>query len=277
MIEAQRMGRSWRLQTALRQPRREGRFFLRFFFSYNAPMPNADARNSAASISSAGSTYIVIPAYNEQQSIEGVVQELGAQYSNVVVVDDGSSDATSEVARRAGAMVLRHVVNRGQGAALQTGITFALSRGAECIVTFDADGQHRVEDIAALTGPILRGECDIVLGSRFLNSSGEGIPVGRRITLRLAIRFTRIVNRLSITDTHNGLRAFSRRAAERIDLQLDRMAHATELLDQIRVSGLTYREVSVRVRYTDYSLAKGQSARGAFRIVLHYILGRVLP
>lgn len=225
----------------------------------------------------ASSTFVVIPAYNEAQSIGSVIGELRPRHRNIVVVDDGSTDNTASVSLQAGAIVLRHVVNRGQGAALQTGIRYALSRGAHCIVTFDADGQHRVDDLDALTAPILRGECDFVLGSRFLNSTGLKIPFGRRITLWLAIRFTRIVNRLPITDTHNGLRAFSRRGAERIDLQLDRMAHATELLDQIRESGLRYREVAVQVRYTDYSRAKGQSARGAFRIVLHYILGRVLP
>lgn len=221
--------------------------------------------------------YIVVPAFNEQGVIEQVVRELRGEYPRVIVVDDGSSDQTVESAKRAGATVLRHRVNRGQGAALQTGITYSLQCGAECIVTFDADGQHRVEDIAKLVRPILVGECDITLGSRFLESGGEGIPAGRRVMLRMAILFTRVVNRLSITDTHNGLRAFSRRAAGMIDLQLDRMAHATELLDQIRESNLHYREVAVQVRYTEYSRAKGQSARGAFRILLHYILGRVLP
>lgn len=224
-----------------------------------------------------GDIYIVIPAYNEESSIERVISEVLGRYPHVVVVDDGSSDATSLAARRCGAIVLRHIVNRGQGAALQTGVEFALSRGAQCIVTFDADGQHRVEDIDALVGPIQRGECDIVLGSRFLNSFLSNIPRGRRLLLRLGVLFTRIVNRMKVTDTHNGLRAFSRRAAECIDLHLDRMAHASELLDQVRQSGLTYREVPVQIRYTGYSLGKGQSARGAFRIVLHYILGKVLP
>jgi polyprenyl-phospho-N-acetylgalactosaminyl synthase len=242
-------------------------------------MNDANARNLSAHemLSLVPSIFVVIPAYNEEQSIGSVIEELRPHYKNIVVVDDGSADNTASVSLHARATVLRHVVNRGQGAALQTGIRHALICGAHCIVTFDADGQHRVEDIDALIAPILRGECDFVLGSRFLTSTGQKIPLARRITLWAAIRFTRIVNRLPITDTHNGLRAFSRRAAERIDLQLDRMAHATELLDQIRESGLPYREVAVQVRYTDYSRAKGQSARGAFRIVLHYILGRVLP
>jgi len=225
----------------------------------------------------ADAVFVVIPAYNEGQAIEAVVGRLRSTCENIIVVDDGSDDATAAVAARAGATVLRHVINRGQGAALQTGIEFALSQGAQCIVTFDADGQHRVEDIAALIAPIQRGDADIVLGSRFLNSSAKSVPAGRRFTLRLAVWFSRIVNRIKVTDTHNGLRAFSRRAAQRIDLKLDRMAHASELLDQISESRLRYCEVPVQIHYTDYSQAKGQSALGAFRIVLHYILGKVLP
>jgi len=167
-------------------------------------------------------------------------------------------------------------VNRGQGAALQTGITFALSRGACYVVSFDADGQHRVEDVASLLAPIVSGSCDIALGSRFLEESTD-IPMGRRFMLRLAIWFTRIVNRVRVTDAHNGLRAFSARAARTINLTLDRMAHASELIDQVRRSGYRFVEVPVRVRYTPYSLGKGQNARGAIRIVIHYLLGKVFP
>jgi len=220
--------------------------------------------------------FVVVPAYNESECIGAVVRELRADYPNTVVVDDGSSDATFEAARQAGALVLRHVVNRGQGAALQTGIEFALRRGAHFVVTFDADGQHRIEDIAALLEPVIRGECDITLGSRFLGGADD-IPWGRRMLLRSGVRFTRVFNRVRVTDTHNGLRAFSRRAAERIHLRLDRMAHASELLDQVRASGFAFREVPVRIRYTAYSLRKGQSARGAIRIVFHYLLGRIFP
>ena len=218
--------------------------------------------------------FVVIAAFNEVASIEPVAREVRAIFPNVVVVDDGSTDGTFDVARRSAKYVLRHVINRGQGAALQTGIEFALRHGARFILTFDADGQHRVEDIPAMLEPIWRGECEITLGSRFLGRA-VNIPSTRRNLLRLAVLFTKIVNRVKLTDAHNGLRAFSRRAAETIHITMDRMAHASELIDQIRLSGLPFREVPVEIRYTVYSLAKGQSSRGALRIVWQYLLGRV--
>ena len=227
---------------------------------------HADAREA---------TFVVMAAYNEGSCIEEVVREVRAEYPNVIVVDDGSTDDTFEAAKRRATYVLRQVINRGQGAALQTGIKFALLRGARFVVTFDADGQHRVEDIQAMIEPLRRGECDITLGSRFLGNT-QNIPALRRLTLRLAVLFTRVVNRVKVTDAHNGLRAFTRRAAEKIEITLDGMAHASELIDQIRRSGLPFTEVPVQIRYTDYSLKKGQSSRGAIRIVLHYLLGRVL-
>ena len=220
--------------------------------------------------------FVVIPAYNEAGCLADVAAEVRALYPNVVVVDDGSTDDTFDIARCNATHALRHLINRGQGAALQTGIEFALARGAGIIVTFDADGQHRPEDIQALVEPIHRGDCDVTLGSRFLGHDVD-MPQSRRWLLRLGVRFTRIVNRVQLTDTHNGLRGFSRRAALQINLTLDRMAHASEILDQIRRSGMSYREVPVQIRYTDYSLRKGQSAGGALRILVHYFLGRILP
>ena len=220
-------------------------------------------------------TFIVMAAYNEGACIEQVVQEVRAECPNVVVVDDGSTDDTFQAARRCAPYVLRHVINRGQGAALQTGIEFALLRGAQFVVTFDADGQHRTEDIQAMIDPIVRGEYEITLGSRFLGETRH-IPASRRWTLRMAVLFTRTVNRVNVTDAHNGLRAFSARAARLINITLDRMAHASELIDQIRLSGLPFTEVPVQIRYTDYSVKKGQSSRNAISIVLHYLLGRVM-
>ena len=219
-------------------------------------------------------TYVVVPAYNEAICIEAVLRELTPVYPNVVLVDDGSNDDTYAIARAVVPYPLRHLINRGQGAALQTGIEFALGRGAEYIVTFDADGQHRVQDIAALLQPICAGAYEITLGSRFLGEAVR-IPAGRRLMLRLAVLFTRLVNRVPLTDAHNGLRAFSRRAAEQINISMDRMAHASEIIDIIRSSGRPFREVPVKVRYTDYSLAKRRSLRDAVRIVFHYLVGRV--
>lgn len=219
--------------------------------------------------------FVVIAAYNEAAVIGKVVRELRVVYPNVVVVDDGSADDTWRSARDGGATVLRHALNRGQGAALQTGISYALHEGAELIVTFDADGQHRVQDVATLAAPIASGEVEICLGSRFLYDS-DAVPIGRRMLLAGAIAFTRMTSGLQLSDAHNGLRAFSRRAAACIDIQLDRMAHASELIDQIRSSGLPYREVPVRIHYTDYSLAKGQRSSAALRVAWDYLIGRLL-
>lgn len=220
-------------------------------------------------------TYVVIPAYNEAPCIAKVAREVRAEFPNVVVVDDGSGDETYNEAKRAATFALRHVVNRGQGAALQTGISFALRNGARYVVTFDADGQHDPHDIVALLAPITAGECDVTLGSRFMGQQRPTMPFTRQLLLRLAVVFTRVVSGMRLTDTHNGLRAFSRRAAGAMDITLDGMAHASELLDQIKRAGLAYREVPVRIRYSDYSLAKGQTTGGAFRILVHYLFGRL--
>jgi glycosyltransferase involved in cell wall biosynthesis len=217
--------------------------------------------------------WVVVPAYNEARVIGGVVEELVARGHRVIVIDDGSSDDTPAAARRAGAVVLRHAVNRGQGAALQTGITYALRNGAEHIVTFDSDGQHAAEDVDALVAPLIAGRADVVLGSRFIGST-EGMPRGRRTILGLAVLFTRVASGAKVTDTHNGLRAFTRAAAAKLDIQLDRMAHASEILDQIVRHDLRFEEVPVHVRYTDYSRRKGQSSLAALRILADYVLGR---
>lgn len=219
--------------------------------------------------------FAVVPAYNEAQVLGESVRALTAADLRVVVVDDGSTDETAAVARAAGATVLRHAINRGQGAALQTGIAYALRRGAEQIVTFDADGQHGAEAVPELLQPLLEGRADVVLGSRFLDGQTR-VPMFRRLTLKAAIVFTRAMTGMRITDTHNGLRALSRRAAQCIALRQDRMAHASEILDQIAAARLRYIEVPVHIRYSDYSRRKGQGSLGAFRVALDYLLGRWL-
>jgi polyprenyl-phospho-N-acetylgalactosaminyl synthase len=219
-----------------------------------------------------GAVHVVIAAFNEAKRIGDIVSGVRAHYPNVTVVDDGSRDGTAEIAAGRGAWVLRHLINRGQGAALKTGIEGALARGAQAIVTFDADGQHRVEDISRLLAA-LEGGYDVALGSRFLGDGGV-VPWGRRIVLKLGVLFTRVVSGLRVTDTHNGLRALSRHAAETIEIRQDRMAHASEILDEIARHELRCREVPTRVEYTAYSRGKGQHSSAAFLIALDFLVGR---
>ena len=213
------------------------------------------------------SIWIVIPAYNEAAIIGRVVGDLVERGHAIVVVDDGSADGTGMAARTAGAALVTHPFNLGQGAALQTGIAFALAQGADYLVTFDADGQHRATDIDALLDALRTHNADFALGSRFLGTAVE-MPASRRLLLKAATWFTRVTTGLHITDTHNGLRAMTRRGASRIKLRQNRMAHASELLHAVARSGLPYVEVPVTVDYSAYSLAKGQRLTDSFRILV---------
>ena len=217
---------------------------------------------------------VVIAAYNEARVIERVIADVRHCGFSAVLVDDGSSDSTAEVAERAGAVVVRHPVNLGQGAALQTGIEFALRKGADVIVTFDADGQHRATDIAGLVDALARHSVDYALGSRFLGGATDLPPVRRRL-LKAATWFTRITSGLSLTDTHNGLRAMTRRGASAIRLRQNRMAHASEFLYQIAASQLKYVEVPVTIEYSAYSLAKGQKLGDALSILVDLLARRL--
>ena len=221
-----------------------------------------------------GRVFIVIPAYNEQAAVFDVVRGVRADYADILVVDDGSRDNTAAEAKRGGATVLRHIINRGQGAALQTGIEYAVLRGADIIVTFDADGQHRVEDVARLVDALESSGADVVIGSRFLELRSN-VPGFRRALLQLAAVFMRITSGVALTDAHNGLRAIRRRAAQKIRLTIDGMAHASEIVDEIHRLKLRVVEVPVVVRYSEYSLRKGQSSIAAFRIAFDYLMKRL--
>jgi glycosyltransferase involved in cell wall biosynthesis len=219
--------------------------------------------------------HVVIAAYNEAAVIARVVMEVTRAGYPVVVVDDGSKDATADVARAAGAAVIQHPFNLGQGAALQTGIDHALANGAQVLVTFDADGQHRVADIAGLVLALRNEQADFALGSRFLGQAATNLPLLRRLLLKAATLFTRLSTDLRLTDTHNGLRAMSRRGAGAIRLRQNRMAHASEFLGQIGNSGLRHVECPVTIEYTAYSLAKGQRTRDAVLILVDLFARRL--
>jgi glycosyltransferase involved in cell wall biosynthesis len=213
-----------------------------------------------------GSVWVVIAAYREESVIASVVAQVKEHGYQVVVVDDGSTDRTGEVARSAGAVVVRHPINLGQGAGLQTGIAFALAQGADIVVTFDGDGQHRAQEIERLIGALHEQGADFALGSRFLGTAMR-VPKARRVLLKLATWFTRLTTGLQVTDTHNGLRAMTRRGASALALHQNRMAHASEILHQIAESRLKYIEVPVTIDYTAYSLSKGQTLGDALLIL----------
>jgi glycosyltransferase involved in cell wall biosynthesis len=220
--------------------------------------------------------FVVVPAYNEASALRTTLDPLLARGYSVVVVDDGSSDGTFSIAAGLPLHALRHAVNLGQGAALETGTIHALDRGAEVVVHFDADGQHAVEDVDALVAPILLGEADIVFGSRFLRTADrERVPRLKRLLLRAAVIFSGLMTGVWLSDAHNGFRALSRSAAARIRLRENGFAHATEILSQVRAARLRWLERPTTVRYTGYSKAKGQPAVNSLSILLDLMLRRL--
>ncbi len=219
---------------------------------------------------------VVIPAYNEEKSIAAVIRGLLQHgYTNLIVVDDCSRDATAQRARQAGAVVLQHAINLGQGAALKTGIDFALQNGVDIIVTFDADGQHLPEDIPTLIEPIAHGEVEMTLGSRFLHGKSN-VPLMKRFLLKAGILFTWLCSGIRLSDTHNGLRAISRTAAKRMTLRQNRMAHASEIIDEIHRRRIPFKEVPVTIRYTKYSMEKGQSMINALDIAFRMLVRKLM-
>lgn len=218
--------------------------------------------------------WVVVPAFNEGRALGAVLDEILASVPNIVVVDDGSTDETSRVVLERPVWLVTHPINLGQGAALQTGLAFALAQGASHIVTFDADGQHRAGDITTLLTTLVDQQADFVLGSRFLGEA-EGIPTTRKLVLRMGILFTRVFSGVWLSDTHNGLRAMTRRGAETVRITFNRMEHASELIDQIARSGLKTVEAPVRIRYTTQSLAKGQRTSAAIGLGLRLLLSKL--
>lgn len=219
---------------------------------------------------------VVVPMHNEACVIAEVISDLLPSFSRIICVDDGSSDGSADIAEAAGARVIRHAYNVGQGAAIQTGLMYALgSAETRFVVTFDADGQHRVADALSMLEVARSEPVDVVLGSRFLGRRTNNVPAGRRALLRAAVVFTRFTSGLPVTDAHNGLRVMNRFAASRLDITLCGMAHASEIVEQIARQGLRWVEHPVTIDYSEYSRAKGQSNVNAINISLD-LLGRRL-
>jgi len=228
----------------------------------------------------------VIPCYNEEDVLDEtnyhlikLVKELIenntiANDSFVYYIDDGSKDKTWE--KILGFAKLHYNVKgiKGQGAALQTGITYAIKQGANIIVTFDADGQHKATDIKRLIKPIQQDKADVFLGSRFLKNTTNA-PLFRKIILRAGALSMRLFYGLKLTDSHNGFRAFSKEAAKKIKIKCDGMEHASEIIEQIADNNLRYKEIPNTITYNDYSMSKGQENSAALHIITKMIIGKL--
>jgi glycosyltransferase involved in cell wall biosynthesis len=222
-------------------------------------------------------TFVVIPVLNEAPRLAETVRPLIERGYTVVVVDDCSTDETPAIASGLPVFVLRHPINLGQGAALQTGMDFAAGHGAAFVVHFDADGQHDPADIPVLVAPLAAREADVVLGSRFLQPEDAAlVPRARRLLLKSAIVINGALTGIWLSDAHNGFRAMTADAARRIRLRENRFAHATEILGEIRRLRLRYVERPTGIRYTAASMAKGQSPWNAIPILLDILIRKVL-
>lgn len=222
-----------------------------------------------------GTVSVVVPAYNEAEVVGAVISGLRDIFDDVICVDDGSSDNTAELAHAAGATVLRHSVNLGQGAALQTGFEFVLrQRTSAFVVTFDADGQHDPRDALAMVEVAQQHNLDVVLGSRVTGNATDQ-PRSRRLLLRAGVLFTRWTTGLPVTDTHNGLRVLSRSTLSAVRLRIRGMAYASELESAIASLGLSWREAPVSIAYTPYSRGKGQTNLNAINVLYDLAMAKL--
>lgn len=219
--------------------------------------------------------WVIVPAYNEGSKITEVLECILECFKNVVVVNDGSTDDTQAVlSQHGGIAVVSHPINLGQGAALQTGISYALRQRAKWIVTMDADGQHDPYDALAMLNRASHTNLDICFGSRFLGTT-IGMPFSRKILLRAALVFQTLTTGVKMTDVHNGLRVISNEAASKIRIRQNRMAHASEFVSLCKSLNLRFDEFPVTIRYSDYSRAKGQSSFGALTIIADLFIAKL--
>jgi glycosyltransferase involved in cell wall biosynthesis len=219
--------------------------------------------------------YFIIPAWNEGPVIKGVLEEVLEHYPHVICVNDGSIDNTSDEIAKTRAILVEHSINLGQGAALQTGIEYALQDPeASIFVTYDADGQHQLSDVNKMIQKLKDSGADIVLGSRFLGQA-ENLKTSKKLLLKAAILFTNKSTGLKLTDAHNGLRVFNRAFAEKLNITFSDMTHASEIVERISRYNFKFVEVPVKIKYTKYSMSKGQLAINAINIAFDTSLHKV--
>ena len=206
---------------------------------------------------------VVVPAFNEEKNIGNTIQGLKQEgYKNIIVIDDGSTDNTYEIAKSQKVIVLKHIINRGQGAALQTGMSYSIINNYGIIVHFDSDGQHDPKEIKSLVNPIINNETEVSLGSRFLKK--QKIPFFRKIMLKGAILVIWTMYGIKLSDAHNGFRAFTRESVKKVRITGDKMEHASEIIERIKKNNIKYKEIPVTIKYTEETLKQGRKGQGQF-------------
>lgn len=221
-------------------------------------------------------TLVIVPAYCEGQVIRKNLQKLLKEFRHVVCVNDGSFDNTASEIAKTSAILISHPINLGQGGAIQTGIEYGIAQRFPFMATFDADGQHSIDDLKHMVNHMRQHpEVDIVLGSRFLDKKPENMPLSKRLLLKAAIAFSNFTSRLQLTDTHNGLRVFTLHTATLLDLRMNDYSHASEILDKIRRHNLRYEEIATTISYSEYSTAKGQASINAINIMVDQLLNMI--
>ncbi|HKC35828.1 MAG TPA: glycosyltransferase family 2 protein [Chitinophagaceae bacterium] len=221
------------------------------------------------------SIFVIVPCFNEARVIRKTVTEVLEKGYSVVVVDDCSKDGSKKQITGLPVYYLRHRVNMGQGAALQTGIDFAKKKGAKYFVTFDADGQHDSNDIPGMVEFLEKEKVDIVFGSRFLPGSKTNVSRYRSFALNFGRYINFWVSGIMLSDSFNGFRLFSKPAAEKITLTENRMAHPAEFLMLTAANKLKYTEYPVAIHYSDYSKAKGLKNRDGIKILFEILLYKI--
>lgn len=223
-------------------------------------------------------TWLIVPCYNEGTVIFDVLTNARETFPNIVGVNDGSADNSAEQIRAAGAHLVDHPVNLGQGAAIQTGVEYARKQpGAEFFVTFDADGQHQVKDVMRMIERLRTEPLDIIVGTRFAGQENSQVPWIKRAVLKTVVMLSPRTKRLGLTDAHNGLRAFNRKVAEEMNIRMNGMSHASEIVSMIDQHGWRVDEEPVDILYTEYSMSKGQSLINGVNILADGLVARRLP
>lgn len=223
-------------------------------------------------------TWLIVPCYNEGQVIQEVLEHARETFPNIVAVNDGSVDNSAGAIRAAGAHLVNHPVNLGQGAAIQTGVEYARAQpGAQYFVTFDADGQHQVKDVVRMVGRLRTEPVDIIVGTRFAGQEETQVPWIKRVVLKTVVLLSPRTRRLGLSDAHNGLRAFNKRVADEMNIRMNGMSHASEIVAMIDQKGWRVAEEPVDILYTEYSMSKGQSLINGVNILADGLVARRLP